>query len=76
MQAAAREARRANGELDSDDDGGDGDGFGAGAAVRPLQPQVTVADNVSPHDLSWTDDFDSKGSRGLSFLGCSRSLDY
>lgn len=44
-QAAAKEARRANGEIESDDEG-DGDGFGAGAAVRPSQPQVTVADNV------------------------------
>ena len=46
LQAAAKEARRANGEFLSDDEG-DGDGFGAGAAVRPAQPQVTVADNVS-----------------------------
>ena len=51
MQAAAKEARKLAGDAESDDEAGDGDGFGVEGAVRPLQPQVTVADNVSPKPL-------------------------
>lgn len=53
-QAAAREARRAQGDMDSDDEADERLAAITDGAIREAQPQITFAENVSPslrHEL-------------------------